>query len=542
MPADPPPEALHFTTEPMSVILPALQAALEAAPTVHFTAPDPDLGVGRYAGEVTPAGRHRAWGTWVDLADLLGAHLLTPVSLPGGRVRLGLRRWAQAPDPDAGGYGPGGAWGRVDKLEDPVFLFTLQEALRRVAPPPGGRVLALGVNAGRELDALALTFPDRALHVTGLDLDPEAVVAFRGTEGVSMPWLVPNRAKASGDAVESVRDTVVGDMNALGPGYGQYRPNRDLVRVQLKHAGQRGRVVSTGHSLGGALAQIVGADNPEFVDTVVSFAAPGIDKDDVKRLREWNDRHEGQEVAARHYRVSGDIVPGSGEARLDGQVFTFDRYVTTRERGAEVFRTDNGFAAQNAHNAFVLRDFVARIPARDLDDVQRAVVQYGGVDKMALSSGQFDPSYVTTMVLNSLDQARHDPNIQTELARKYATPFIYSVATVHRLLQDLPYEVLMDRTDKQLAKVSADQVRKAGGLTKALDGLRKKILATESVILTMEDVKFFAMLDRDDLVSLGAFQAAFDVPRPVKVRDRDAIARALNARWRYWHPGAEDVK
>ncbi len=370
----------------------------------------------------------------------------------------------------------------------------------------------------------------------------QAVVAFRGTEGVSMPWLVPNRAKASGDAVESVRDTVVGDMNALGPGYGQYRPNRDLVRVQLKHAGQRGRVVSTGHSLGGALAQIVGADNPEFVDTVVSFAAPGIDKDDVKRLREWNDRHEGQEVAARHYRASGDIVPGSGEARLDGQVFTFDRYVTTRERGAEVFRTDNGFAAQNAHNAFVLRDFVARIPARDLDDVQRAVVQYGGVDKMALSSGQFDPSYVTTMVLNSLDQARHDPNIQTELARKYATPFIYSVATVHRLLQDLPYEVLMDRTDKQLAKVSADQVRKAGGLTQALDGLRKKILATESVILTMEDVKFFAMLDRDDLVSLGAFQAAFDVPRPVKVRDRDAIARALNARWRYWHPGAEDVK
>ncbi len=179
MPADPPPEALHFTTEPMSVILPALQAALEAAPTVHFTVPDPDLGVGRYAGEVTPAGRHRAWGTWVDLADLLGAHLLTPVALPGGRVRLGLRRWAQAPDPDAGGYGPGGGWGRVDKLEDPVFLFTLQEALRRVAPPAGGRVLALGVNAGRELDALALTFPDRALHVTGLDLDPEAVAAAR---------------------------------------------------------------------------------------------------------------------------------------------------------------------------------------------------------------------------------------------------------------------------------------------------------------------------------------------------------------------------
>lgn len=370
----------------------------------------------------------------------------------------------------------------------------------------------------------------------------QTVVAFRGTESVSPPWATPNRAQADTKAVESVRDTVVGDMNALGPGYGQYRPNRDLVRVQLKHAVQKGRVVSTGHSLGGALAQIVGADNPEFVDTVVSFAAPGIDKDDVKRLREWNGRHEGQEVTARHYRASGDIVPGSGEARLDGQIFTFDRYVTTRERGAEVFRTANGGVGQAAHNAFVLRDFLARVPAKDLDEVGQAVVQYGGVDSQAFKDGTFDPAHVTTMVLAGLHQASQDPTIQTELARKYATPYIYSVSTVHRLLQDLPYEVLLARTDKQLANISAEQVRKAGGLTKALAGLRKKILATESVILTMEDVKFFGMLDRDDLVTLGAFDAAFNIPKPVKLNDRQIIAQTLTTRWRSWHPGAEDLK
>ena len=174
--------------------------------------------------------------------------------------------------------------------------------------------------------------------------------------------------------------------------------------------------------------------------------------------------------------------------------------------------------------------------------MQKAVVQYGGVDSQALKDGKFDPAHVTTMVLAGLDQAQRDPNFQTELARKYATPFIYSVSTVHRLLQDLPYEVLMARTDKQLAAISAEQVRKAGGLTKALDGLRKKILTTESVILTMEDVKFFGMLDRDDLVTLGALEAAFDIPKPVDAIDRQALATALNARWRYWHPGAEDVK
>ncbi|WP_291428799.1 hypothetical protein [Deinococcus sp.] len=72
--------------------------------------------------------------------------------------------------------------------------------------------------------------------------------------------------------------------------------------------------------------------------------------------------------------------------------------------------------------------------------------------------------------------------------------------------------------------------------------LQKKILETESIILTMEDVKFFGMLDRDDLGALGMTQAAFDIPRPTEVNERQALAVALPTRWRYWHPGADGVK
>ncbi|WP_371809989.1 class I SAM-dependent methyltransferase [Deinococcus sp. JMULE3] len=67
----------------------------------------------------------------------------------------------------------------MNKLEDPIFLATFVEALRRVNPPPGGRVLALGVNAGHELDALPLAFPDRTFEVVGVDLDPAAAQAAR---------------------------------------------------------------------------------------------------------------------------------------------------------------------------------------------------------------------------------------------------------------------------------------------------------------------------------------------------------------------------
>lgn len=170
------PASLPFTHEPLARILPAVRAALRSGEAT-LEVPDPDLGLGLYAGEAAENGVHRPWAVWTDLADLLGAHLLTPERLPGGRVRLRLRLRAAGPDPDAAGYGAGGDWARVDKLEDPVFLHTFVEALRRVNPPPGGRVLALGVNAGRELGALALALPGRELEVVGVDLDASALAA-----------------------------------------------------------------------------------------------------------------------------------------------------------------------------------------------------------------------------------------------------------------------------------------------------------------------------------------------------------------------------
>lgn len=158
----------------MSVVLPAVRRMLDEVGEAVLEVSDPDLGLGLYAGEMGRAGRHRPWQTWADLAEVLGAHLLTPERAGEGRVRVRLRRQARTPDPDAQGYG-GPEWARVDKLEDPVFLFTLVEALRRVSPPAGGRVLSLGVSGGRELDALALAFSDREFELVGLDMEAAAL-------------------------------------------------------------------------------------------------------------------------------------------------------------------------------------------------------------------------------------------------------------------------------------------------------------------------------------------------------------------------------
>ncbi len=251
---------LSFTLEPLSAILPAVRAALAAGGEVTLEVPDPDQGLGLYAGELGAAGRHRPWTVWTDLADALGAHLRTPERAGLGRVRFGLCALARTPAPDTGGYGAGGEWARVDKLEDPVLLLTLVEALRRIGLPPGGRVLALGVNTGRELDALALAFPeqprpDQHFEILGVDTDASAL--------------------------ERARDRFPGaaflelDVTAL--------PHPDLGRFDLiialsllQSPGVRGDVLLKGlcrHHLTETGGLVLGFPNARYRDGVLSYGA-----------------------------------------------------------------------------------------------------------------------------------------------------------------------------------------------------------------------------------------------------------------------------
>lgn len=246
---------LAFTDEPLSGMIPALQRALQAGGEVAFTVPNPDAGLGLYAGEDGPAGMHRPWSVWVDLADALGAHFLTPQQLDGGLVRLHYRTYAPAAEPDAQGYHANSDWARVNKLEDPVFLLTFIEALRRVNPPPHGRILALGVNSGRELNALAVAFPGRALEVVGLDINPSALQAAR-------------ERYPHGHFLEL-------DVNALpAPGLGRF----DLILALslLQSPGVRGDVLLSAlrkHHLSPAGGLILGFPNARYRDGHLSYGA-----------------------------------------------------------------------------------------------------------------------------------------------------------------------------------------------------------------------------------------------------------------------------
>lgn len=164
-----------FGQHSLPQIMQWLTDELHAKGKACYLVPDPDSGLGLYAGEQTDKGIHRPWQLWLDVAEIVGAHFLTPQPQAGGWVCLRWQALAKSAAPDATGYQPTGQWGRVHKLEDPHLLQSLLEALRRVNPPNGGRVLALGLNAGHELAALDLAFPERDFEIVGLDICPEAL-------------------------------------------------------------------------------------------------------------------------------------------------------------------------------------------------------------------------------------------------------------------------------------------------------------------------------------------------------------------------------
>jgi pimeloyl-ACP methyl ester carboxylesterase len=100
----------------------------------------------------------------------------------------------------------------------------------------------------------------------------------------------------------------------------QFNPNRALIQAQMQAAATHGKVVSSGHSLGGALAQIAAATFPDLVARIVTFQAPGVSKETAQALEKYNAEHPDDAIESSHHRVKGDLVPMGGEALTPGVI------------------------------------------------------------------------------------------------------------------------------------------------------------------------------------------------------------------------------
>jgi pimeloyl-ACP methyl ester carboxylesterase len=150
---------------------------------------------------------------------------------------------------------------------------------------------------------------------TFLPADPEAhpvppIVSFRGTSSL---------------------DDVLADLEPEGIGMDQFEANRELIGAQLAAANRFGHAIVTGHSLGGALAQIAAVYFAPAVSRIVTFQSPAIDRNLVRQLENYNEQAGENAVVSSHYRMAGDPVTLGGEAFTPGVVTTFSQRDTPEE-------------------------------------------------------------------------------------------------------------------------------------------------------------------------------------------------------------------
>lgn len=124
---------------------------------------------------------------------------------------------------------------------------------------------------------------------------------------------------------------ILEDANAGGVGSRSFARRIRPIRRALTGLDQvAGSTVVTGHSLGGALAQLSAAAFPVLVGEVVTFNSPGISN---AALQAFTARSAAAGPSVTHYVTQGDIVSTAGEGRLPGTTVMFYT-VATRQLAA----------------------------------------------------------------------------------------------------------------------------------------------------------------------------------------------------------------
>jgi len=172
---------------------------------------------------------------------------------------------------------------RVIESSDTGFQAVLFEPVLESAPVKAGYKAELGLD-GMSEPAL------EGLHT---------VVAFRGTCNLK---------------------GLLDDADPTGIGTYQFAMHEAEIRDLLAQANSlgHGRPDVTGHSLGGALAQLATASYGDMIQDIITFQSPGLNANEANSV-------DPEEHASTHYRMAGDIVPTAGDNVTSGQIVRFSQ-------------------------------------------------------------------------------------------------------------------------------------------------------------------------------------------------------------------------
>ncbi len=180
----------HFTTESMHEIITILRSEL-AHVHVHdiftFVVIDPDCCCSTYAGSIITYNDlsyiYRGYKAWTDLAQLLYCRMLTPLKHSEHTVAIRFQRLdaqdsfhTMHVDDITEKYGVNSPFSKINKNEEPAFVYAYAQALHAVNISKRRHVLNLGINSGDEFELIQQLSPNFLnTHFTGIDYSHSAI-------------------------------------------------------------------------------------------------------------------------------------------------------------------------------------------------------------------------------------------------------------------------------------------------------------------------------------------------------------------------------
>ncbi|GAA5500644.1 hypothetical protein Dxin01_00368 [Deinococcus xinjiangensis] len=350
----------------------------------------------------------------------------------------------------------------------------------------------------------------------------DVIVAFRGTEGVKID--------TSPAGLAGTQDTLIGDFSPAGIGYNQIYQNKKMLDHVMALASGKGKLLMTGHSLGGALAQLAAVEYAPLTRRVVTFQGANIDQADVDRLRQYN-ATDGflNPITATHYRVDGDVVPNAGEAALAGTIHYFD--ADWKLKGETDFNKGIAKVGNRAALGHVMPILSMYLQELDIpkDQTGLQVIKAAGIKDEQEAKGKAD----TRVVYGGNYSTKKDPRMVLEEGRDNASGLLSSLQargiTIPKLNYkdiyqiELPYNVLLAHLEnlalkakdyqdfvKQALKLMGLEDKQYGPISLKVDDMNRMLGASLGISsggeVKVDKDLIYRFVDRDQLDKNSNFE------------------------------------
>lgn len=207
------------------------------------------------------------------------------------------------------------AYCNAEKLSEDLPKATTEEALAKRVAYMDYKELTNPDTHDLSVKVVQRVLSDRDIEIEGQIDDPSSgfkAWKFNSKAG-DRPMLVATGTETKGLA--DIRADLMGNV-----GYDQYELNAKKIGDYLEEEAAKGNKVEvSGHSLGGALTQMIVASHPDKISKAITFNAAGV-PETVNAEYEENVAKTGSRPEITHHIAEGDAVSLAGERFLDGNI------------------------------------------------------------------------------------------------------------------------------------------------------------------------------------------------------------------------------